>query len=175
MGSYAVNVDRDQLAIGSYSANILIRSNDVNNRVANLEVIVQQPDPSQLTGGNAGLHYVLLIDTDSGEVFQEDAVQAQDGLYPFTFTNVPSGRYQIIAGSDSDNDFFICDPGEACGAWPVLDSQLPVIRIFQDISGLRFSSTYNTGIISAEAASQQAPQPLPPLRRSAYPGERRSR
>ncbi len=175
VGSYTVDVDRDQLEIGSYSANIRIISNDVNNRVPNVEVIVQQPDPSLLTGGDAGLHYVLLIDNASGAVFQEDAVLAQDGIYPFTFVDVPPGNYQIIAGSDSDNDFFICDPGEACGAWPVLDSQLPIIEIFQDINGLRFSSTYNTGIISTESSSQPAPQPLPPLRRSAYPGERRPR
>ncbi len=174
VGSYSVRVDREQLAIGSYSADIRIISNDTNNRVPTVEVIVQQPDPSLLTGGNAGLHYVLLIDADSGEVFEEDAAIAEDGIYSFTFTAVPEGRYQIIAGSDSDNDFFICDPGEACGAWPVLDSQLTVIEIFQDISGLRFSSTYNTGIISTESTSQPASQPLPPLRRSAYPGEHRA-
>ncbi|MEE4190190.1 MAG: S8 family serine peptidase [Halieaceae bacterium] len=174
-GSYTVSVDREQLEIGSYSANIRITSNDINNRVPTVEIIVQQPDPSLLTGGNAGLHYVLLIDSITGAVFQEDAVLAEDGIYPFTFTDVPPGNYQIIAGSDSDNDFFICDPGEACGAWPVLDSQLPIIEIFQNITGLRFSSTYNTGIISTESTSQPAPQPLPPLRRSAYPSERRPR
>jgi serine protease len=173
VGSYSVNVDRDQLAVGSYSATITIDSTDVDNRRPVIDVILQQPDPSSLTGGNAGLHYVLLIDVATGDVF-EDAVTAENGLYPFSFTQVPAGRYQLIAGSDSDNDFFICDPGEACGAWPVLDSQLPIIEIIQDVSGLRFSSTYNTGIISTESsAAQPAPGPLPPLRRSSYPGERR--
>ncbi len=175
VGSYTVNVDRDQLEIGSFSATISVASNDSNDRVPSVDVIVQQLDPSLLTGGDAGLHYILLINADTGEVFQQDEVTATDGIYPFTFTEVPAGSYQIIGGSDSDNDFFICDAGEACGAWPVLDSEFPIIEIIQDISGLRFSSTYNTGIISTEAAAQQAPSPVVPLRRSAYAGERRAR
>nr|MDJ0879221.1 S8 family serine peptidase [Halieaceae bacterium] len=172
VGSYTVIVDRDQLEIGSFTATISITSNDVNGRVPNVEVIVQQPDPSLLTGGNAGLHYVLLINADNGRVFEEDDVVAQDGIYSFTFLDVPTGRYQIIAGSDSDNDLFICDPGEACGAWPVLDSQIPIIEVIQDITGLRFSSTYNSGIISSETTAQQAPGPQPALRRSGYARER---
>ncbi len=171
VGSYSVSVDRDQLDTGSFSARIRIDSNDSNNRVATVDVIVQQLDPSLLTGGDAGLHYILLINADTGEVFQQDDVVAREGIYAFNFTDVPAGSYQIIAGSDSDNDLFICDAGEACGAWPVLDSEFTIIEIIQDISGLRFSSTYNTGIISTWSASQQAPQPMSPLRRSSYPRE----
>jgi serine protease len=34
---------------------------------------------------------------------------------------VAAGSYQLIAGTDSDNDLLICDGGEACGAWLTTD------------------------------------------------------
>ncbi len=49
-------------------------------------------------------------------------VSAVDGEYDYTFNNVGAGQYWIYAGSDSDNDALICDPGEACGAFRTLDA-----------------------------------------------------
>jgi serine protease len=31
-----------------------------------------------------------------------------------------------VAGSDADNDLFICDAGEACGAWLTVDQPLEI-------------------------------------------------
>jgi serine protease len=35
---------------------------------------------------------------------------------------VPVGTYYIVAGTDEDNDGFICDPGEPlCGVYPSIE------------------------------------------------------
>ena len=161
LGQYAIEVDRSQLAIGSHSATIEITSVAGD---ASVQVILQQPDPDQIDSGDVGFHYILLIHADTGEVEQEVLVNVEDGAYDFTFTDVPAGDYQIYAGGDADNDFFICDPGEACGAWPVLERQAATIQLRQNLSDLEFPSTFNTGIISTESVGGSRRG----LRRSSY-------
>ena len=165
IGSYSIGVDRSQLGIGTFQAEIVIASNDQTESVP---VVLEQPDPTAFTQGNAGPHYVLLINSDTGEVFQEDVVLVNNGRYDYVFEEVPPGRYEITAGSDADNDFFICDPVESCGAWPALDDNLPSIEVNQDVGNLDFSSSYSTGVVSIETTQVAAPLRLPARRRSAY-------
>jgi serine protease len=161
LGSYEVTVDRSQLPIGSYRSTIVISSNAGESVI---QVILQQPDPNTPATGDAGLHYVLLVNAATGEIERELSLDAEGGEYIYRFTGVPSGSYQIFAGSDADNDFFICDAGEACGAWPVLDGQPAVIQLRQDLNGMDFTSTFNTGIISSSSVGEQRRS----LRRSNY-------
>jgi serine protease len=164
VGSYNVLVDRNQLAIGSYVSAINVISTNGGN--ASVSVIVEKPDPDDVTEGDAGIHYILLIDADTGAVENQCTTDVTGGVYNFEFTNVPPGNYQIFGGSDADNDFLICDPGEACGAWPIFDTDPTVIRVIQDLSGLTFSSSFTTGI-SVIQASEPA-SVFAPLRRSSY-------
>jgi serine protease len=154
LGSYAVEVDRSQLPIGSHSSSIAVSSSAGS---LGIQVILQKPDPNASSGGDAGLHYILLINAVDGSTEQELVVAAVDGQYHYEFTDVPAGVYQIFAGSDADNDFFICDAGEACGAWPVLDSQPASIDLRENRSGLDFSTTFITGIISGASVQSTAP------------------
>ena len=161
LGSYFIHLDRSQLPIGSHSSSIVI---DSNAGSATMQVILQQPDPNQELSGDAGLLYLLLVNAATGEVEQETSVPVEAGDYAYSFSNVPQGDYRIYAGSDADNDFFICDAGEACGAWPVLDARPAVIQLRQDLSDMNFSVTFNTGISSsADTRSQRKG-----LRRSSY-------
>jgi serine protease len=80
-------------------------------------------------------------------------VLASGGRYPYAFRDVPEGRYLLIAGSDMDNDRLICDAGEACGAYPTLDTVVE-IEVAGSLSGLDFLSGFN-GILSV--ASSQWP------------------
>ncbi|MEE4660974.1 MAG: S8 family peptidase [Halieaceae bacterium] len=168
VGRYNVLVDRDQLLEQrTFTGEISIRSND-GGATRTVPVIVANPDPTVFTEGNAGPHYVLLIDSASGEVVQEQAVVASQGRYEYRFSDVPAGSYEIVGGSDADNDFFICDPGESCGAWPALADELPSIDVVEDINGLDFSSSYDTGVVSIGATQATASSRLPARRRSAY-------
>ena len=68
------------------------------------------------------------------------------------------GRYEIVAGSDADNDLFICDSGEACGAWLTLDQP---IRLTPDAdrSDLDFPVEYQVFLpeLSATLSSGSGP------------------
>jgi serine protease len=170
VGNYSVSVDRSQLVEGQNFSSITILTND---RSVIVQVIVEQADPGTQDNADAGVHYVLLIDADTGDVVQEQQVFAELGAYAYAFTDIPAGRYQILAGSDADNDLFICDPGEACGGWPVLDSQQPEISVTGDLDNLNFSTSFNAGIVSNQAAGSTGNPAL--TRRSAYRGANGSR
>jgi serine protease len=75
--------------------------------------------------GNAGFHYILLIDPATGDARHQDTAAASGGMYGYSIGGVTAGSYYVIAGSDTDNDGSICDTGEACGAYPTID--LPAI------------------------------------------------
>jgi serine protease len=115
--------------------------------------------------GNAGQHYVLLLDRDGGEALDQAAATAEDGLYHYRFTGVAAGSYQILAGSDADNDQFICDAGEACGAYLTLDQPLEVTVSSGNLSGLDFSTGFDVTIHqAAPAGAAGTPKEIRPIR-----------
>ncbi|MCV6638177.1 S8 family serine peptidase [Candidatus Albibeggiatoa sp. nov. NOAA] len=140
LGDYQVRVNRSGLESGTYSATIQIRSN-INT--INVPVIwqVNNDDPSTQVG-DAGHHYILLIDTASQETIKQISASALDGIYDFRFTNVLTGTYQVVAGTDANNNNVICEPGEACGAYLTL-SRPSNINIDNSYSGVDFSTGFN--------------------------------
>jgi serine protease len=65
--------------------------------------------------------YILVYDAGLDDLVDQAVARVQDGRYDFSFPSLAAGRYQVFAGSDADNDLFICDAGEACGAWLTTD------------------------------------------------------
>ena len=135
-GEYTVTVDRGSLAPGIYSADINAQSS-VNN--LSVRVLVSQG----LTDAGTGLAviYILLYDPLLEAAPFQLTAGGNGTEYPFRFTGIPAGEYEIVAGTDSDNDFFICDAGEACGALLTIDQPIS-LRVEDDIEGLDFPVEY---------------------------------
>jgi serine protease len=110
-----------------------------------VEVNVVMQRSSLNINANAGFHYILLIDTTTGDAVGQDLTGAVNGEYPYRFNNVAAGVYRIFAGTDSDNDIFICDGGEACGAFRTLDSVDDIV-VNASQSGLDFISGFRVDI-----------------------------
>ena len=124
LGSYTATADRSLLAPGDHNTNITIQSNLGQNLVA-----VKIRISSTIFSASSGTLFALLGNPDTGDTtYQENLVTPSNGSYSLTFNSVPSGEYQLFIGSDMDNDGFICDAGEACGAYPTLNltENLPV-------------------------------------------------
>ena len=51
----------------------------------------------------------------------------------------------MIAGTDTDGDNLICDPGEACGAFPTTETVVPITVDRTDI-GLRFLTGFDGAV-----------------------------
>ncbi|MGB9439933.1 MAG: S8 family serine peptidase [Desulfobacterales bacterium] len=156
LGTYTVIVDRNQLTPGTYSATITVDAEAPS--VNDIEVPVSMQVITPIVGGNAGFHYVLLVDSETFVIKARDNVPFSPGGYAYAFTNVTAGTYQIFAGTDSNNDFIIGDPGEAFGAYLTLDQPVPII-ISNDQGGLDFISNFDVSFPSQLDAGELPGRP----------------
>lgn len=142
LGDYIVRVDRSSLTTGTFTATITITS---NGGKVQIPVILQVGEYN--TEGDAGYHYILLVEPGTLETVQEISASAVNGGYDFQFNNVAPGRYLIAAGSDFNNDGFICDDGEACGAFSTLDRPISV-EVTGTRNGVDFNSGFNVNFLT---------------------------
>jgi serine protease len=142
LGVYGITVDRNQLdGLATSSAVITIASNDPDSPSTIIPVVVYNQD----IASDAGYHYVVLIDIDRNDVVDFEAVGIVNGQYQYSFSRVPVGRYIIAATTDSDFDYYICDDGEACGAYPTLGDLRAVVVTSSsgNLTGIDFVTGFN--------------------------------
>jgi len=145
LGSYLVTVSRDnpvELKGGAYSAVVAFKIAGGNSK--NLIVLMQVAGEYDATA-DAGYQYILLLDSNTYENRYQVEATATNGEYYYEFPEVKSGYYHILAGTDSDNDFYIGDAGEAIGAYLSFD-QPRELHINQDLGGLDFTSGFNLNL-----------------------------
>lgn len=141
LGTYRIDVDRSALVDGNYSGTLLFTTS-----AGNLAVPVSLSVDSAVTVPSAGALYVVVWDSQAQAFvpYPNNPPFAGGGLL-FDLGDVVAGHYQVYVGTDNDNDGFICDPGEACGAWPTLDEPLRFTHA-RDRTDLSFSVSYVTGV-----------------------------
>lgn len=101
--------------------------------------------------GVASEIYVLLFNTDTSEVIDEDRVNINNLNY--SFEEVPEGSYLIYAGTDIDNDLFVCTSGETCGAFPNLNEIEP-ININENLSNINFLINIQSNLSTVASLSE---------------------
>jgi len=142
--TYRILVDRSGLPDGTHSGDAIFDSgaNDVT-----VPVVMQVT--SLDLAADAGVHYVVLVDAATGDSLpgRFDVVEAVNGAYAFAITGVAAGQYRIAAGTDSDNDNFLCDGGEACGFYRTLDSP-DTLSINGSRSDLDFTSGFRVNLFN---------------------------
>lgn len=153
LGSYRVTVDRSGLADGRHEGSISFQGSAANTIVVPVRLRVAAANMES----DAGFHYVILADPDTGDVVLQDTVAAVDGQYTFSFEDVPEGDYELYAGSDMNNNFLVCDEAEACGLFPTLDSP-GILVVDKDISGIEFvtgfrATRFDSGNVDIKSSS----------------------
>jgi serine protease len=124
------------------SDNIVIPyTSDSGTRDLVIPVYLQASDEE--ADRNAGRHYALLLDVNNFESEKSRGVIAEynpgTGKYRYAFSDVDPGDYILVAGTDLDNNSFICENGEACAEY-LRDGSRAVISV-RDGQALRFDMT----------------------------------
>lgn len=136
-GSYQLLVDRTGLADGSYQTTVTFT--DSNGATA--EVLVSMTQGIQTSDDGVGVIYLLLLDENFNffdqAVLSPSVDPGEQGDYVYSFTQLPKGKFYLIAGTDNDNDLELCDAGEVCGAYPTLGVLTP-IQINDDLTDADF-------------------------------------
>ena len=152
LGSYALYAERDGLEPGSYTATVTFNSSAGQSEVAvSLLVVDSDFEPK------VGPIYVLLVNNDTEEVVAEQRVTALLGQYQYSFSDIAEGNYRILAGSDFDNDFYICDAGEACGRYQTRSNPTIIELQGGDLADIDFTVEYEVSIAAEAAAANRQP------------------
>ena len=140
LGSYIVSADRTKLPDTTYTDFITFNI-DTGTSLKTLDVQVSMIVGSVSTEGDIGTQFVLLLESSTGELIDQSTPSKNiDGEYIYIFSEVTAGSYQILSGSDIDNDLLICQLGESCGGYPVLNKLSNVLVTDANIPGLDFVS-----------------------------------
>lgn len=148
LGTYQVTVDRGGLASGTYAGTITIMS---SQNTVSVQVIMQVDGAGDT--GDAGRHYVLAVDATTFDVIARIPVDISNGVYLYSIPDIPAGSYQIIAGTDNNNDGSICDTDEACGAYPSLDHP-GTVTVSGDTANLDFSTGFAVSLSEQSASGR---------------------
>ncbi|MEZ5570461.1 MAG: S8 family peptidase [Halioglobus sp.] len=142
LGDYAVTVDRSSLAAGIYTAEISAESS------INTLTVQALVSAGSTTEADVGVIYILLYDPVQDDTVAQYVSGGNGGSYPFQFIDIAAGEYEIIAGTDADNDLTICDAGEACGAWLTIDQPI-LIKLNSSLTNLDFPVEYQVSLPSS--------------------------
>ncbi len=149
LGTYTAIVDRTSLVEANYSANISFTSNAGTDTLS----VTMSVGSATSGGGNAGYHWLILIDPITKETYATIQSPISDGgLYDYSFESVVSGEYFVVGGTDSDNDGFLCDKGEACGGYPSVELLKALTMSGPGIGSMDFNTGFSLGLDSAAAA-----------------------
>ncbi len=111
-----VSVNRTGLAEGEYSGLITVNSDAaLGDPTGSVEVTLKVV--SGPLEGDVGTLYVLAVDPETYFTVAE-AITDSLGHYSYLTPFLPEGEYLFFAGTDRDEDGWICDTGEACGYYP---------------------------------------------------------
>ena len=149
---FQISVDRSGLPSGAYGGRLTIASN-IGSHTVPVTMLVAASGASS----DVGRVYFLLLDPESDLSLAQVDAAASNGRYSFRFDGVAAGEYFLVAGSDLDNDDFICGPGESCGAWPVSSAPDILTMGTDDIGGLAMSIGAS-GALRGSAATTVPPQ-----------------
>lgn len=151
--AYRATIDRSGLPEGLYTAEIELRTT-----AGDLRLPVRMEVRQNSAGANAGTLYVLAFDPQTFEAVQQVAVTPSGGVYPFALTDLPAGRYLVGAGTDLNNDGFICDAGEACGGYDALDMLREIeLGAGGAVTGIDFVAGYAPTTAASAASTPTAP------------------
>ena len=161
LGEYRLNVDRTGLQPGAYRATLSFEPLDPAISSISLAITLQVANINP--AADAGLHYVIAVDENGATVGNTAVVSVSNGSYSYVLDDLPAGRYRLFAGSDMNDNNFLCDGGESCGAFRTLDA--PEIlevdpQITPSVSGLDFVTEFRV-VFSSNAQSASDPTTEP--------------
>ena len=157
LGSYRLMASREGLTESAYVGSVLVEArSDEDQSLEQLSIpVLLRVEPPQAAVDSVGRIYVLLLD-ETGDPKAQQAVMPENGSYSYRFDDVAAGEYRIVAGTDMNGDGRICDPGEACGAYP-----FERVLIDRDRSGLDFSVGFRGQPVAGISTLRRAGSDLP--------------
>lgn len=134
LGTYTVTLNRSALT-GSVQYSLSVVTNKRSFTIA----VTASKAATGASSGSYGRLYVLAVDPATGKAIYSTPVEASGGRYVWSITGVKVNAIRLYAGTDNDNDGFICQGGEACGLYAGLSvGQSNILQVNSAMSDLNF-------------------------------------
>jgi len=131
--SLVVAVNREGLADGSYRGGVTVTASGLEPVVVEVLMAVGP------AGEALDIIYVLAVDPATRDTIGETATQAAQS-YVYAIGDLPAGSYVLYAGTDRDDNGYICEEGDLCGALPSrLEPATVVLGANQNLTGIDFA------------------------------------
>ena len=162
LGTYTLSIDRSRYpAAGTYYPKLTVTLSPTRSFTVQLTVVKTATGAASTTA-NFGPVYVLLIDPATGNAVTDVQATWSGGRYAWRVDGWTLPTVQVLAGGDLDNDNFVCQRGEPCGAYPLLSSNgdASVITLTGNRSDLNFEVAPLSGM-SPQSLSATTPPAAP--------------
>ncbi|MBF0266380.1 MAG: S8 family serine peptidase [Gammaproteobacteria bacterium] len=150
LGTYQVTVNRQDLIDSTYSGQIKFNLSTGNVLQIQVSMITQT---NQTPSGNTAKLYISLFTPEYVNVAEATYTEISPGKYSYQFTDIAPGSYYLYAGSDIDNDYYICQYAENCGSFPILNNPSLINVTNKNFENLDFYVDIITPIQSSNSAS----------------------
>jgi serine protease len=112
-GTFQISVDRNGLLPGQYTGAAGFEANSGEILPIGIVMDVGEPFP-----GYASYLYGILLDPVTFANVKQWGGDIGNSGYSISLPENVPGEYFLLVGSDLDNDFVLCDPGEYCQYYP---------------------------------------------------------
>jgi serine protease len=158
LGSYNLTVNRGALPTGTSYLSLTVAVGSGGRSSFQIPVVVAKGAGGFSRARGFGPIYVLLQDPDDESYTRSTIATFSDlvGAYRWSYSGYARSKVVVIAGTDLDNDGYICQRGEACGGYPVLEAVIDGqgVALSGHRSDLNFQAAPLSGI-SAQATNGQ--------------------
>jgi serine protease len=157
-GPYVLDVNVNRALLNPGENQVQVEITTAQGRKLRFDVAIAAPatTPTGLLG--VGPVYVLALDPVTLQTLAQVDVINNATTYPYTLASLTTSVI-IVAGTDTDNDGFICGASEPCGAYPVLGVETTILS--DGRSGVSFDLMAGG---SAASLSIGEPRTQPPAR-----------
>jgi serine protease len=150
---YTVTINRSAVSNGVFSGTVAFRASTATAALNTVNVPVYFSKPAVTLLGDAGTQYAIVVNPKTDKnAGQSLPFRAKENLSAYSITGVTEGSYYVIAGTDLDNNYFICEEGEICSIYEVTKGNSNQIVVNGPVSRVALKAQIIRGL-STQAAS----------------------
>jgi serine protease len=150
---YTVTINRGAASNGAFSGMLTFKASTSTSVLNTVNVPVYFSKPSVTSLGNAGTQYALVVNPNTNKsAGQSSPFQAKESSSAYSITGVVEGSYYVVAGTDVDNNYFICEEGEICSIYEVTKGNSNQVVVKGPVSRVALKAQIIRGL-STQASS----------------------
>jgi serine protease len=155
-GPFVLNVSVNRALLRAGEDAIQVEVTSAQGRRLRFDVVVAPRASAPVGLPGVGPVYALALNPSTFATLRQFNATANARTYPYTLDGLTQAVI-VVAGTDTDNDGFICGASEPCGAFPVLGVETTILSVSRTGVNFDLLSGGSSGSLGIGAARAQLP------------------